>query len=65
MARIKSFSPLKGCFSSLATRTHAVVARRGVTKPLLMAVTNPVERAPWERRKRWRQELQSFSGGFG
>ena len=65
MARSKSFSPLKGFFSSLATRTHAVVARGGVTKLLLMAVMNLVERAPWERRKRWRQVLQSFSGGFG
>lgn len=30
-------SPLKGCFSSLATRTQAVVAKSGHSKLQLMA----------------------------
>ena len=63
--RGESCSPLKGFFSSLATGTHAVVAKRGDTKLLLMADVNLVERAAWERRKRWRQVLQSLCGGFG
>lgn len=33
----RSPSPLKGCFSSLATRTQAVVAKSGHTKLRLMA----------------------------
>lgn len=64
MARSKSSSPLKGFFSSLATRTYAVVAKRGDTKLLLMADVNLVDKATWERRKRRRQVLQSLSGGF-
>ena len=63
--RSESSGPLKGCFSSLATGTQAVVAERADTKLLLMADVNLVERAAWERRKRWRQALQSLSGGFG
>lgn len=63
--RSESSSPLKGFFSSLATGTQAVVAERADTKLLLMADVNPVERAAWERRKRWRQVLHSLSGGFG
>ena len=42
-----------------------MVAKRGDTKLLLMADVNLVERAAWERRKKWRQVLQSLSGGFG
>lgn len=63
--RSESSSPLKGFFSSLATGTHAEVAKRGDTKLPLMAHVNPVERAAWERRKRRRQVPQSLSGGFG
>ncbi|OBS57639.1 hypothetical protein A6R68_11236, partial [Neotoma lepida] len=37
MARSESPSPLKGCFSPLATRTQAVVAKSGHTKLQLMA----------------------------
>lgn len=63
--RSEGSSPLKGFFSSLATGTHAVVANRGDTKLLLTADADLVERAAWERRKRWGQVLQSLSGGFG
>lgn len=65
MARSKSSSPLKGFFSSLATRTYAVVAKRGDTKLLLMADVNLVDRATSQRRKGRRQILQSLSDGFG
>lgn len=37
MARRESPSPLKGSFSSLATRTQAVVAKSGHSKLQLMA----------------------------
>lgn len=46
MARRESPSPLKGCFSSLATRTQAVVAKSGHTKLQLM------ERATEDGRKK-------------
>lgn len=65
MAMSKSSNPLKCFFSSLATRTHALVALRVDTKLLLTADVNLVERATWERRKRRRQVLQNLSGGFG
>lgn len=48
MANSKSFSPLKGFFASLATGTHAVVAKREDTKLLMMADVSLVERATWE-----------------
>lgn len=46
MARRESPSPLKGCFSSLATRAQAVVAKSGHTKLQLM------ERATEDGRKK-------------
>ena len=64
MAMSKSSNPLKCFFSSLATRTHALVALRVDTKLLLTADVNLVERATWERRKRRRQVLQNLSGGL-
>ena len=59
--RSASSRPLKGCVSSLATGTHAGVARRGGTKLLLLAAVTLVERAAWERTKRRKQVLQSLS----
>lgn len=46
-------SPLKGCFSSLATRTQAVVAKSGHSKLQLMAHVESSEKGyrGWEKER--------------
>lgn len=52
MARERKPSPLKGCFSSLATRTQAVVAKSGLQSCSGWLMWNLAERATEDERKK-------------